>query len=145
MLTGSGWVAARLGGSEQDIVRNAIPPRRPDDVITAHLHLRLNKHHNNCLRYVRNHLRSGNGSWPQGLTHNPLTAKATGRAGRDDVKGGKGGLLTLFALLAAFVAVQAVQLRGVQHLAWRTGQTSTEQCVNPLTLLTGLLGRETHA
>lgn len=64
-------MAAWLGGSEQDIVRNAIPPRRPNDVITAHLHLRLNKRHNNCLRYVRNHLRSGNGSWPQSLTHNP--------------------------------------------------------------------------
>lgn len=39
-------------------------------------------------------------------------------AGRDEVSGGKGDLLTLFAVLAAFVTVEAV-LTGVRHLAWR--------------------------
>lgn len=50
-------------------------------------------------------------------------------AGRDEVSGGKGDLLTLFALLAAFVAVEAVFLAGVQHLAWRNRQASREKQV----------------
>lgn len=50
-------------------------------------------------------------------------------AGRDEVSGGKGDLLTLFALLAAFVAVEAVLLAGVQHLAWRNRQASREKQV----------------
>lgn len=61
------------------------------------------------------------------------------------MNGGKVDLLTLFALLAAFVAVEVVQLRGVHRLAWRTSQTSTGKCVNLLTLLTRLLARETNA
>lgn len=57
-----------------------------------------------------------------------LTMKVNG-AGRDEVSGGKGDLLTLFALLAAFVAVEAVHLAGVHHLAWRNRQTSREKQV----------------
>lgn len=48
------------------------------------------------------------------------------------MKRGKGDLLTLFALAAAVVTVEAVQVPGVCNLAWWKSQTGTGKCVKYL-------------
>lgn len=71
-------------------------------------------------------------------------ARKVNGAGGGEASGGKGDLLTLFALLAAFVAVEAVLLAGVHHLAWRTSREKQVIYGAPKSLLLVITGTQVN-